>query len=76
MYNKQTGDYKTVRVEETAEYQARGYVPMLEDVYDSGVLLRDMTFAEVRENAKLPEEKARADRLEIGEMIVAQAEKA
>jgi nicotinamide phosphoribosyltransferase len=74
MFKVQTGEYKTVRVEEVAEYEAKGYKAMLEDVYDSGVLLRDMTLAEVRENAKLPEEKARADRLEIAEAIVAMSE--
>ncbi len=50
-------DFKTVRIEEVAELEAQGYTAMLETVYDNGVLVRDMTFAEVRENAKLPAER-------------------
>lgn len=72
MYNGR--DYRTVRVEEVAAMMSAGYTPMLETVYDSGKLIRDMTFAEVRENAKLPAEKEAADRLEIGEAIVAMSE--
>ncbi len=54
-------DYKTVRVEEVSAMMSAGYKPMLETVYDSGVLVRDMTFAEVRENARLPAERIRIE---------------
>ena len=50
-------DYETVRYEDVADWEAKGYKTMLETVYDSGKLVRDMTFAEVRENAKLPAER-------------------
>lgn len=60
MYHPELGMYKTVRVEEVAEHIAAGGVPQLETVYDNGVLVRDMTFAEVRANAKLPAERIRA----------------
>lgn len=50
-------EYRTVRVEEVPAYEADGYVPQLELVYDNGRLVRDMTFAEVRANAKLPAER-------------------
>ncbi|MCK5645000.1 MAG: hypothetical protein KAJ19_29640, partial [Gammaproteobacteria bacterium] len=63
------GEYKTVRVEEVADLETQGYVPMLETVYDNGKLVRDMTFAEVRENAKLPAEIAPSD-IEIAKGIV------
>ena len=55
MYNGT--DFKTVRLEEVAEYVAQGYKAMLETVYDNGVLVRDMTFAEVRSNARIPAER-------------------
>ena len=60
MYHPELGMYKTVRVEEVAEHIAAGGVPQLETVYDNGVLVRDMAFAEVRANAKLPAERIRA----------------
>jgi len=63
MYNGT--EYVTVRVEAVPEYEANGYKAMLETVYDSGVLVRDMTLAEVRENAKLP-----AERIVIEEAVV------
>ena len=59
MYNAELDSYKTVRVEEVAEYVAKGYEPQLETVYDNGKLVRDMTLAQVRENARLPAERAR-----------------
>ncbi len=59
MYNADLDDYKTVRVEEVEDHIAHGYEPQLETVYDNGKLVRDMTLAEVRENAKLPAERAR-----------------
>jgi len=55
MYNGE--EFKTVRVEEVDGLVAEGYRPMLETVYDDGELVRDMTFAEVRENALLPAQK-------------------
>ena len=42
-------EYKTVREEEVDQYS--GWKPMLEDVWDTGTLIRDMTFDEVRANA-------------------------
>jgi nicotinamide phosphoribosyltransferase len=57
-------DYKTVRVEEVAEYVADGYKAMLETVYDHGKLVRDMNFEQVRENAKLPEERVHTAKVE------------
>ena len=59
MYNESLNEYKTVRVEEVADYEAHGYKAMLETVYESGKLIRDMTFAEVRENAMRPIERAK-----------------
>ena len=55
MYNGK--DFKTVRVEEVAAMMSAGYTPMLETVYKDGVLVRDMTFAEVRSNARIPAER-------------------
>jgi len=62
MYNGT--DYKTVRIEDVSDFVAKGYKPMLETVYDSGILVRDMTFAEVRENAKLPAERISIEKTE------------
>ena len=56
---RRNSEFLTVRIEEVARYEAEGFTPMLETVYDSGKLVRDMTFAEVRENAKLPAERIR-----------------
>ena len=58
-------DFKTVRVEEVAELEAQGYTAMLETVYDNGVLVRDMTFEEVRDNAKLPAERIVIEATEV-----------
>ena len=58
-------DFKTVRIEEVAELEAQGYKAMLETVYDNGKLVRDMTFAEVRENAKLPAERIAVETTEV-----------
>lgn len=58
VYNEELGDYKTVRLEEVADYESQGYKAQLELVYDSGKLIRDMTLAEVRENARLPQQRA------------------
>jgi len=63
MYNGK--DYKTVRVEEVAAMMSAGYTPMLETVYDNGKLVRDMTLAEVRANAKLPAERLRIEEAEV-----------
>ena len=65
MYNADLDDYKTVRVEEVADHVAHGYEPQLELVYDAGKLIRDMTFAEVRANAKLPAERIRIEAAEV-----------
>jgi nicotinamide phosphoribosyltransferase len=62
-------DYKTVRVEEVAAMMSAGYAPMLETVYDNGKLVRDMTFAEVRENAKLPAERLSIEVAETVETV-------
>lgn len=60
MYDADTNEYKTVRIgEEARALYDLGYRPMLETVYDNGALVRDMTFAEVRKNARLPAEKLR-----------------
>jgi len=67
MYNGK--DHKTVRVEEVAAMMSAGYTPMLETVYDSGKLIRDMTFAEVRENAKLPAERINIEVVEAVETV-------
>ena len=58
-------DFKTVRIEEVAELEAQGYEALLETVYDNGVLVRDMTFDEVRENAKIPAERIAIDRTAV-----------
>ena len=58
-------DFKTVRIEEVAALEAQGYTAMLETVYDNGVLVRDMTFEEVRENAKLPAERIVIEATEV-----------
>lgn len=42
-------EYKTVRADEVDQYP--GWSPMLEPVWDTGNMLRDMTFDEVRANA-------------------------
>jgi nicotinamide phosphoribosyltransferase len=63
MYNGT--DFKTVRVEEVADYVSQGYEPQLETVYDNGVLVRDMTFAEVRSNARIPAERIALEATEI-----------
>jgi nicotinamide phosphoribosyltransferase len=63
MYNGT--DFKTVRVEEVADYVAQGYEPQLETVYKDGVLVRDMTFAEVRSNARIPAERIAVEATEI-----------
>ena len=48
--DEQSGvDYKTVRATEVDQFP--GWKPMLEPVWDTGNLLRDMTFDEVRSNA-------------------------
>jgi nicotinamide phosphoribosyltransferase len=65
MYNEDTGDYKTVRIEDARTHYDLGYRPMLETVYDNGTLVRDMTFAEVRENAKLPAERIVIEKAEV-----------
>jgi len=57
VHNEVTDDYKTVRIEEVNDYVVQGYKPMLETVWDSGELIRDMTMDQVRENAKLPAER-------------------
>ena len=60
MHDAETNEYKTVRIgEEARALYDIGYRPMLETVYDNGTLVRDMTFAEVRKNARLPAEKLR-----------------
>ena len=58
-------DFKTVRIEEVAELEAQGYKAMLETVYDNGKLVRDMTFEEVRANAKLPAERIRIEKAAV-----------
>ncbi len=63
MYNGK--DFKTVRVEEVAAMMSAGYTPMLETVYDNGVLVRDMNFAEVRSNARIPAERITVEATEV-----------
>ena len=63
MYNGK--DFKTVRVEEVAAMMSAGYTPMLETVYKDGVLVRDMTFAEVRSNARIPAERIALEATEV-----------
>lgn len=65
MYNAELDEYKTVRVEEVDDYEAHGYKPQLELVYDNGKLVRNMTFADVRANAKLPAERIRIEAVEV-----------
>jgi len=63
---RRNNEFLTVRIEEVARYETEGFTPMLETVYDSGKLVRDMTLAEVRENAKLPAERIRRAEANVG----------
>ena len=49
IYNPMTDEYKTVRLEELANYP--DWEQSLETVFEDGYIVRDMTFAEVRKNA-------------------------
>ena len=53
------------RVEEVAAMMSAGYTPMLETVYKDGVLVRDMSFAEVRSNARVPAERIALEATEV-----------
>ncbi len=49
--NVNTGEYKTVRLEEILSYGAqKEWEVMLETIYEDGYMMRDMTFEEVRRN--------------------------
>lgn len=57
MHNPTTNEYRTVPIEDTYALFNEGYARALETVFENGKLVRDMTFAEVRENAVLPAQK-------------------
>jgi nicotinamide phosphoribosyltransferase len=59
--SKVNGQFITVRADDAEGYLTKGYEMALETVYENGELVRDMTFVQVRENAKLPAERRMND---------------
>jgi len=51
IYNPQTDEYKTIRLEEMQPYLNDGWEAALETVMEDGYMVRDVSFAEVRKNA-------------------------